>query len=387
MSSQRISLPLSAAGRAAALCLLWSLAFVCFAANAQDSGNIVYHDAASSSLKRTNTLGSFSQSLTHPPAGYTDESASWSPTGRSVVFERRQGARDETYDGQDRQIVVVDRLGRRERVIATGFAPVWSGWSPNRIAFVGWPYMNIPELQCVYTIHHDGTGLQLLSCVEQLGPTMPWCTTGVHTCYQKYRKLAWSRDGRYVIAHVATFVINHADPTDQFWMYTLWRTRVSDRAQARVPNSPDAIDPIDFSMAAGNTLYYGTLEQPEAGVDIPVIHRVNFITGAGARVAEGSLPIVSPDATGLAFTAPQGANRHGRLYYANADGSGARLLAGPTTTARVAPLDWSRDGSHILLQRSEAELNSLHLVTLTGAWRTVRRNAVAEAGAWHQAPP
>lgn len=356
-------------------------------AEAQDAGNIVYHDAGASQLKRTNTLGSFSQTLTHPPSGYTDQSPSWSPTGRSLVFERRKGGRGETYDGQDRQIIVVDRLGNRERIIATGFAPVWSGWSPNKIAFVSWPYMNIPEFQCIYTINHDGTGLQPLSCAESLSDTMPWCLTEIYTCYQKYQNLAWSHDGRYVIAHVGSYAVNYYDNSDTFWMYLLTRTRTADRAQARVPGTPNATEPIDISIAGGSTMYYGTMDHPSAGPMVPAIYRVNFVSGAQTRLIEGSLPLVSSDFTKLAFTAQDGANRYGRLYYANADGSGAYPLAGPTSGVTVAPMDWSRDSSHILLRRAQAGRESLHLVTLTGAWRTVRRDVGTWVGGWYQASP
>jgi Tol biopolymer transport system component len=354
---------------------------------AQDAGNIVYHDPGASELKRTNTLGSFSQTLTHPPAGYTDQSASWSPTGRSVVFERRLGSRNTAYDGQDRQIVVVDRLGQRERVIATGFAPVWSGWSPNKIAFVSWPYMNIPEFQCIYVINHDGTGLQPLSCAESLSDTMPWCLTGIYTCYQKYQQLAWSHDGRYVIAHVGSYAVNYNQPSDTFWRYLLTRTRTSDRAQARVPNTPDALEPIAISMANGVTLYYGTMDSSGSGPATPAIYRVNFLTGVQSRVVSGSRPVVSSDFSKFAFTGADGSNRYARLFYANADGSGALPLAGPTSGVTVAPLDWSRDSSHVLLQRTQGGQDSLHLVTLMAKWRTVRKNSSAEVDAWYQASP
>lgn len=361
-------------GLAAALLLLAAAS-----ASAHDAGNIIYHEAGASALRRTNTVGTFSAVLTHPPAGYTDESASWSPTGRSVVFERRAGSRDEAYDGQDRQIVVVDRLGRRERVIATGFRPAWSGWSPNRIAFVGWPFMDIPELQCLYTINADGTDLQRLSCVEALGPTMPWCTE-FYTCYHQYQDLAWSRDGRHVIAHVGTLVVNYQNPSDRFWMYTMWRTRTTTREQSRVPGSPDAIAPIAFSMSASPTLYYGQSDRP-------AIFQLNYLTGAKVQVAEGFLPSASPDATKFAFVRSKGADLHARLYVANADGSAQTPLAGPTAGVSVAPLDWSGDSSHILLQRSQPGRQSLHRVTTTGQWGTVRWNGLAEPGAWYTPAP
>jgi Tol biopolymer transport system component len=361
---------------------------------AHDSGNIIFYWTegwgGSPGLLRTNTTGTFTDELTQPPPGYVDESASWSPTGLSVAFGRRAGSRDTQNEPvyEDPTIIVVDRLGRRERPLAKGILPIWSGWSPNKIAFAteGSEHpLRGRRYQCLDIINHDGTGLQRLSCVNN----DPLCTE-FDTCFPEYTKLAWSQDGKYIVGHMKVLVARSGPGPAPWWFYQIHATEVATGRvfEVRIPNGEQDY-PMTFSMGPGTTLYLGTVSYQTGQ---PTVYKLNFLTGAFTRITDGSTPLVSPDFKKIAYTLPSGGNRYARLYIANVDGSGATPVAGPSPNVSVFPLDWSRDSSHVLLQRIQyfnnpplyPMIRSLNLVTTTGAWRTVRWGGGADAGAWHQ---
>jgi Tol biopolymer transport system component len=363
---------------------------------AHDSGNILFYWTegwgGTPGLFRTNTSDTFSDELTQPPDGYVDEFPSWSPTGLSVVFERRAGSRDLQNEvvHQDPTIMVVDRLGRRERPLAKGALPIWSGWSPNKIAFVteGPEYPSRGKrYQCLNIVNHDGTGLRRLSCVED----DPSCTE-FDTCFPEYTKLAWSPDGKYIVGHMKTLVARSGPGPAPWWFYQIYATEVATGRvfQVRIPNW-EQDEPMTFSMGSGTTLYLGTVSYL-SGQPTPSIYKLNFLTGGFTRITDGSMPLVSPDFRKIAYTLPSGGNRYARLYIANVDGSGATPVAGPSSGVTVFPLDWSRDSSHVLLQRTQYAssgpsypmLRSLHLVTTTGVWRTARWGGGADTDAWQQ---
>ncbi|RPE81936.1 PD40 domain-containing protein [Vulcaniibacterium tengchongense] len=359
-------------------------------AAAGDGGDILFYEGSEGpALFRSNTTGTFTDALTQPPAEYTDHSASWSPTGLSVAFERsfhwyRQepepGSEMYHYRHRDPTIIITDRQGQRERPLIKGVLPAWSGWSPNKIAFGMLRAPDDTKSECIHVINADGTGLQRIGCV---GAIADHHCTEFYTCFPELRKLAWTRTGKYIVAHVATLGKRLFSPVpDEYWVYTLFAAEVATGRLVELPSPflvSDMSNPISFSVGAGDTVYYDAMEWSG-----PAIYRMHLPTNTLTRVMDGSAPLVSPDGKKIAFTQRDGSNRYSRLFVANADGSGAVHLAGPTAGVQVVPLDWSADGSHILLQRRQGYNHSLHLVTTTGQWRTVRRNAGAETGAWQQ---
>lgn len=349
---------------------------------AADNGNIIFYRAAG--LLRTNTTGTFTATLTNPPPGYTDEAASWSRNGQHVAFLRRPGARDQWQrDVSSFVVMLVDRYGQRERSLIRAWSPTWSTPPVNRIAFL----TGTRDSSCISVINPDGTGLQRLGCIRDvIGPGYYLCQEFV-TCYPEYEQLAWSRDGRYIISRVITEL---SSPTSLRWTYSLWRMDVSTGQQVQIPGTPDNEAEMAISVGPGTSLYYDTPTEynPTTGVTSS-IYKVDFLSGSPVRITDGFAPMVSPDGRKLAFTRPttvpiSGTNRYSRLYVANADGTAQRRLTNPLANVQFIPLDWSADSGRILLQRLAPDRSSLHLVSTTGTWVTVRSNGHAEAGSWYQ---
>lgn len=371
--------------------LLWLLlASGAPVAVAHDSGNILFHDVVDSAegpqLRRINSAGTFTDELTTPPAEYVDHSASWSPGGSSVVFERsyRWHRLDSNYKHHDPTIVITDRLGQRERTLYRGVFPVWSGASTNKIAFGTVPE-GATNSECIHIINPDGTGLQRIACVAWEARTL--CDE-FFTCLSELRKLAWTRDGKYIVALVGSFVTRLSNPSpNDYWAHRLYAVEV---ATGRLFELRSVVDPheqnqpISFVVGPNNTVYYD-------GIDLtgtPSIYRVDLDTNALTRITTGSAPILSPSGSRLAYSQREGTNRYGRVFIANADGTAPKALGTATPGIELVPLDWS-PCNRVLVLRKQDDLDhnhynrSLHLVNAaSGVWRTIRENAGAEQGAW-----
>ena len=358
---------------------------------AHDSGNIIFHDVLDGDsgprLHRVNSAGTFTDELTIPPAEYVDHSASWSPDGWSVVFERsyRWYRLYRDYEHHDPTIVITDRLGQRERTLYRGVFPAWSGASTNKIAFGAVPE-GATNSECIHTINPDGTGLQRIACVDW--PARALCDE-FFTCLSELRKLAWTRDGKYIVALVGTFVTRLSNPSpNDYWAHRLFAVEV---ATGRLFELRSVVDPheqnqpISFVVGPDNTVYYD-------GIDLtgtPSIYRVDLDTNALTRITSGSAPMLSPSGSRLAYSQRDGNNRYGRVFIANADGTAPRPLGTATPGVELVPLDWSPCNRVLVLRRQDGldhnhYQRSLHLVNAaSGVWRTIRQNAGAEQGAWY----
>ena len=354
-------------------------------AMAHDSGNILYYDGdIGPRLHRTNSAGTFTDELTFPPGEYVDHSASWSPGGSSVVFERsfRWFRVDGNYEHQDPTVIVTDRLGQRERALIKGVLPVWSGAATNKIAFGSVPE-GATNSECIHTINPDGTGLQRIACVNY--PARTLCDE-FFTCLSELRKLAWTRDGKYIVALVGTFVTRLSNPSpNDYWAHRLYAVEVATSRLFEVRSVVDPHEqhaPLSFVVGPDNTVYYDAIDW-SGGVSTPTIYKVDLATNALTRIIAGSAPILSPSGSRLAYTQRDGDNRYSRLFIANADGTAPRQVGAATPGVELVPLDWSPCNRVLVLRKQDYYNHSLHLVNAaSGVWRPIRQNAGAEQGAW-----
>lgn len=352
-------------------------------ATAHDSANIIFYEGdIGPRLHRVNSAGTFTDELSFPPSEYVDHSASWSPGGSFVVFERSNSwfRVDGDYKHRDPTVVITDRLGQRERTLYRGVFPAWSGAPTNKIAFGTVPE-GATNSECIHTINPDGTGLQRIVCVAW--PARTLCDE-FFTCLSELRKLAWSRDGKYIIALVGSFVTRLSDPSpNDYWAHRLYAVEVATGRLFELRSTVDPHEqhqPLSFVVGPNNMVYYDAIDWDGT----PTIFRVDLDTNAVTRIASGSAPILSPSGSRLAYSQRDGDNRYSRVVISNADGSAPRPLGTAMPGVELVPLDWSPCNRVLVLRKQDHYNHSLHLVNAaSGAWRTIRQNAGAEQGAWY----
>jgi hypothetical protein len=131
-------------------------------------GTRIAYVGAGEAVAVVNPDGTGARRLTFPPAGYVDETPSWSPNGSQLVFARRQ-----TF-GNSPQLYVVDADGSNERQLTfDGGANRFPSWSPDGTQIV---FTHDQEL---YSITPDGSGMRPLTTAfaDALSPN--WGTSMV----------------------------------------------------------------------------------------------------------------------------------------------------------------------------------------------------------------
>jgi hypothetical protein len=114
-------------------------------------GTRLAFSAADGATAVVNTDGSGLHQLTHPPIGYTEEQASWSPDGSTLVFPRRQ------TNENDPQLFLVDADGTNERQLTSANgASRFASWSPDGTQIV------FTFFAQVFVINPDGSGMRPL---------------------------------------------------------------------------------------------------------------------------------------------------------------------------------------------------------------------------------
>lgn len=297
-----------------------------------------------------------------------EDSASWSPNGTMLAFERGQTQSDpaDRFD-----IYSVDTRTGQKRQLSSGagnfVTPVWG--PRNRIAFVSRRQHSV----CLSLIEVDGRQHDLY-CPPRPADLM---------------RPMWAKNGNSIFVHAGYYT----DKLQFFWRSLAYRVDAATGAAVviddRVLGAPTH---LEFAPD-GSRGIYSNVYPYAAGMQL-----VNFTTGATVPLPTGYSPRWSNDGRHVAFTGeiyevnPPDVLYYEPLYVMNANGTHVRRI----TKARVGNLaytaaDWSCDGVHLLINR-RAYLDpsltkrrfAMRIVNVeTGALK-VLPGGYAEAGAWFE---
>lgn len=250
----------------------------------------------------------------------------WSPDGRLIAY------REINDSGSGSSLNVMREDGAEVRqLVRYPAGPIIFGlkWSPDgsRIAFrVGPPSM------ALYVIRPDGTGLMM---IEALGaPTETANMQG---------EFAWSPDGR-TLTYEAKY---SGDAVPQVYLVNADGT-----GKRRLTGAPSAAENPSWSPDGKQIVF-------ESGAQIYVVDadgtdQKQILSGPALD------PVWSPRGDAILYRPSIGG-----LGLVNPDGSGRRLIAGPTGGNSFLT-SWSPDGSRIAFLWISGGKASLYVVTFTG---------------------
>lgn len=285
---------------------------------------------ASQALFVTDRWGTTLTQVTSPKGGVHDDEASWSPDGTRLVFTR--------YDGEpDGQLLVVDRDGERARRLTSGQSddhnPVWGPGS--LIAFESAP--SDPQADCLRVLDLQTRRQRELFC-----PLIDY--NGQRTDVQSP---TWSADGSavYVAASPPVGRLGEA------WYGDVYRVDVATGAATRLARaslndqSHGLIAP-DGRHAVFKRDFY------ESGLTL-----VDLADGTQRSLGGGDTPVFSGDGRQLAFvrtvtvgTWPD-SQQLKQVLVADLETATLRQVTRHLDpTLRFATLDWSGDGTQVLVQ-------------------------------------
>lgn len=286
--------------------------------------------ASSQALFHTDRWGIALTQVTSPGAGARDDEASWSPAGTELAFARSTG-------GLQSDLFVVDREGRRTSRLTSGkrdnHNPVWgpgaliafesaqSDAAPGCLRVIEWPSRRQRELFCaVAEFNGEPTDVQ--------SPT-------------------WSADGASV--YVATS--HPVGRLGEVWWIDAYRVDVATGAATRLARA--SLDEQAHGVIApdGRTAvfkrHYG-----EGGLTL-----LDLVDGSRTQLGGGDTPVYSSDGRQLAFARTVTVGtwpdtlRLMQVFVADLDtGTLRQVTDHRDPTLRFATIDWSADGTHVLVQ-------------------------------------
>lgn len=314
----------------------------------------------------TPTAGRDARSLTPAAKGTIDGSATWSPHGTLVAFQRGLlgAASGDRYD-----IQLMDRRGGKLHQLTTGAGnfenPVWG--PRNRIAYVS----TYADRSCLSLIEYTGRRQRDLFC-----PPSP----------TQVMRPMWSRDGSSIFI-AAGYYAGRIEPV---WRALAYRVDVATGA-AELLNDELMDEPraLEFSPDGTRGLY----SDAYAG-DLTL---VEFATGSRTVLGRGYAPRWSKDGRRIAFTGEvfeEGPDFrfYEPLYVMDADGGNVRRV----TRSRVdnhayTAADWSDDGVHLLVNRRiyldpalTIPRHALRIINVDSREVTALSEGYASPGAWFQ---
>ena len=352
------------------------------AAGQAPSGSILYSQTHvnafdspdGTALYRAPAAGGAVTKLAPLTVGTLDLGARWSPLGRSVVFERVA-----TTDWfTESEIYRMDLSVGKLRQITLGKSrhqlPVWG--PGNWIAYIDG---GVDTNQCLALVRPNGDDQHVLFC--------PGPTDAVFQAPQ------WSLDGRELFVEVHYYGAVGINPPAYSDVY---KVDVATGKAARISHL-NIGDVARLAISPDGTRGVYAWDATSA------MEVVDFTTGKslGSEFGDfyGASPSWSRDGKYIAFTrnvnVPGSSyGTFGAVFAMSADGSHVRqITTHPVAFDYYYPVQWSEDGSHILLNRTRyitqgahvGEYFSVHILDVeTQAISDVTDNGTADEGAWEQ---
>lgn len=289
---------------------------------------------------------------------------SWSPSGAAVVYE----ASLQSSQWSQSQLYVVDRQGGATHRITTGPGKhTQASWGPHGIiAFITDDTQQWHD--CLGTVHADGTHQRIVFC--------PPHEPGTSIQYVSLSAPQWSANGKNVFV-VAGTDEGGLDP--RMWFSNLYRVNVATGAAVKVDEQvfkgEDTGAERSLAIAPDGT--HGVYDDnPMYAVDFTT-HTLRPLSTGGGYL------LYSKDGSKIAFAKWEGPGLgHARVFVMRADGSGMhRALANPDPDANYIPVDWSFDGTRVLVQKQTDDA-WLQIIDLRTKRATTVTRGTADKGAW-----
>jgi Tol biopolymer transport system component len=335
---------------------------IAFASNRDGNAEIYLVNADGSGLTR----------LTDNPS--SDTSPTWAPDGSQLAFVSDRAAEPDLYD-----LYVMDADGTNVVRLTEGARAAVPVWSPDGewIAFVG---STDDGLLDIFVVRPDGSDLTRLTDWPGIDTFPSWSQDGGGLVYQSDSGTGANDDIIYTSVDGTNTGAFTTDP----------------RSQREPDWSPDGVRVAFASGSIERRMGHGV-----AIFDTIAVATINAADPAG-RLTDtglmGSTPRWSPDATWLAFRAPQldpdGITATGELLMVmRPDGTGAQQLFGPVDETSL-DYAWSPDSNRLAVTASTEDYDGLALyaVSLDGseplllaedverlsrpAWRPTRRSPI-----------
>lgn len=293
---------------------------------------------SSEALFVTDRWGITLAQVTSPRDGARDAEASWSPDGGHLVFARYGG-------GLESQLLVVDRQGERVNRLTSGqrddHNPVWGPGS--LIAFESAPSNSQPD--CLRVVDAQTRRQRELFCA-----VIDY--NGGRTDVQSP---TWSADGNSVYVAAS----QPAGRLGEAWFGDVYRVEVATGAATRVAQV--GLDEPAYGIIApdGRTAIFHD-EFYEDG-----LIRLDLADGTRTSLGRGGTPVFSNDGRQLAFvrtitvgTWPDSLQL-AQVFVADLDTGALRQVTNHRDpTLRFSTLDWSAQGTHVLVQHwNEGDLH------------------------------
>ena len=304
------------------------------------------------------------RALTPNVAGTYDASASWSPHGTFIAFQRSVrsvGTRVNSH------VFVIDREGKQLRQVSHGLGNFLTpAWGPDtRIALIA----RRPGQDCLVMVDADGRHQRDLFCAPDAA---------------RLARPQWSADGRTLYVS-GGYYEGRLSPV---WHGQAWRV---DATTGRATQLADVVMDEERELSISPDGRHGLF----ADIVPNELTLIDFATGALQSVGTGFAPRWSRDGRHVAFTGEVYEFNPGLLYYnplyvMDANGSNLRRV----TRARIDNLayiaaDWSDDGTHVVANARTYADPSLTITRYGLRWIDVANGTLqvlpagyAETGTW-----
>ncbi|HET6804973.1 MAG TPA: hypothetical protein VFH59_05950 [Frateuria sp.] len=290
--------------------------------------------------------------------------AGWSPSGAAVVYEASQ----QSSAWQHSQLYVVDRQGGpTHRITAGPGTHTFASWGPNgTVAFI--TDDNQLNHDCLGTVRADGTHQRILFC--------PPREAGMTTRYMALSAPQWAASGKSVYVTAGT---DEGGLEPRLWFSNVYRVNVSTGAAVKLAGQVfEGINTgPEYSLTIAPDGTHGVYDSnPMNALDFAINTLTPLASGGGYLR-------YSKDGRKIAFARQEGPGiGHLHVYVMRADGSHIHpALVNPDPDADYTPVDWSFDGTRLLVNKWKGD-TWLQIVDLrNNTARTVVRGT-ADNGAW-----
>ena len=327
-------------------------------------------------LYRAPAAGGASTQLTPMTIGTLDIGARWFANGHDVVFERV----DYRYTAS--QLYRMDRDGNHLRQITVGASMhQYPAVGPDHwIAYLDGGFQ---QNDCLALVKTNGDDQHIVFCPQPADASIA--------------TPQWSSDGKSIFLDVnwTDWAQGGLDPPE--WS-DVYKVDVSTGKATWIFHWYQGEYPSTFVVSPDGTRAVFVWSNSAMVI-------ANFVTNSGIGSEAGPLygagPTWSPDSKHIAFTQNvfipgSGVDQFGAIFVMDNDGTHARqITTHPVADEYFYPVQWSKDGSHILLNRVQYFINGVHsyseqsvnmLDLCNQAITTVTPAGGADYDAWEQHP-